>query len=115
MEDEVNFTCPDGSIFVGKAEITDSALIIYQKNVSNVSLLFGAVGAIIGNALAEREEVWRIFIDDIISIERKRYRLRKNGCYISLKNGETCVAIFRYPEETIGYLERVVEQQRMEG
>jgi hypothetical protein len=111
MDGNVNFTFPSGDIVVGEFEITPSQLTIYDVKSSFLwGALGGVIGALIGSQLAKREVIFELPIDDIKGIEIKRFRLSKNGCFITTKARETYVALFSHSDEVIDYLQRIVAQ-----
>lgn len=81
MQGDVNLTFPDGSIIVGEYELTPTNLVVYEIKSSSLWSMFGALGALIGQALGKREEVFNLRIKDIKEIEIKKYKLSKNGCF----------------------------------
>jgi len=108
MEGNVNLTFSDGSVIVGEFELTPTNFIIYEVKSSPLWVMFGALGALIGHALGKREKVFKLNIHDIEKIEIKKYKLKKDGCFITTTSGETYVALFNHAEETIGYLQRAI-------
>jgi hypothetical protein len=115
MQGNVNMTIPGGETVAGEFEMTSDELVIYEVKSSPLWGAFGLVGALVGNAIAKRSVAFDLKFKWIEKIEKGKFGIRKNACYITTKTGEIYIAIFNHPEETIDYLQRVVDQCSDEG